>query len=55
MKVTKAFWLSCVLVLVFAFAPKAQEASIKLGAPEIGLNQYFTITMNFYVFHITKL
>jgi len=45
MKVTKVFVFSYILVLVFAFTAKAQEASIKLGASEIGLNQYFTITI----------
>ncbi len=45
MRVTKAFGLSCVLMLVFVLSSKAQEASITLGQPQIGLNQYFTITV----------
>jgi hypothetical protein len=32
-------------MFITAFTTTAQDASIKLGAPEIGLNQYFTVTI----------
>ncbi|MEQ9403279.1 MAG: BatD family protein [Cyclobacteriaceae bacterium] len=43
MRITKTLVLSCLLVLT-GFIIQAQEVSIKLGEPKIGLNQYFTIT-----------
>lgn len=45
MGITKTLWLSCILTLL-GFCPFAQEVSIKLGEPKIGLNQYFTVTIS---------
>lgn len=45
MKLTKTFGLSCVLFVLLGFTSQAQDVSIKLGNPKIGLNQYFTVTV----------
>ncbi len=45
MKLTKTISLSCVLIVMLFLTSKAQEVSIALGEPKIGLNQYFTITI----------
>ncbi len=45
MKVTKALGLSCIMIMLFVSSVRGQEASIKLGASAIGLNQYFTVTI----------
>lgn len=44
MKLTKKLGISCSFFLVF-LASSAQDAKIKLGQANIGLNQYFTITI----------
>ena len=45
MKFTKKIVFGLVLALISFSQAFAQEASIKLGANEVGLNQYFTITI----------
>lgn len=45
MKLTQTFGLSCVLFILLGLSSQAQEVTIKLGNPKIGLNQYFTVTI----------
>lgn len=45
MKLTSKFWIGCVTFLLAALPVKAQDVSIKLGQDKIGINQYFTITV----------
>ncbi|MEM7297577.1 MAG: BatD family protein, partial [Bacteroidota bacterium] len=44
MKLTIKVWLSCVFSAL-TFLASAQDVSIKMGKNEIGLNEYFTITI----------
>ena len=46
MKLTNKFWLGCVVLLISTVNAISQDdVAIKLGAAEIGLNQYFTVTI----------
>ena len=45
MKLTNKFLIGCAAILVFATNLFSQEVSIKLGQNEIGINQYFTISV----------
>lgn len=45
MKLTGKFLLGCALIIMSALPLFAQNASIKIGKNEIGLNQYFTISI----------
>ncbi|WP_462254371.1 BatD family protein [Ekhidna sp.] len=45
MKLTNKFWIGCAVILLSASKVFAQDASIKIGTNEIGINQYFTITI----------
>lgn len=45
MRRTKTIGVSCILLVMLALSAHAQEASVQLGQPKIGLNQYFTITI----------
>ncbi|WP_370090276.1 BatD family protein [Ekhidna sp.] len=45
MKLTNKFLIGCAIVLVSATNIFAQDVSIKLGENEIGVNQYFTVTI----------
>ncbi len=46
MKLTNKFWIGCAIALVSATNIFAQDVSIKLGENEIGVNQYFTVTIH---------
>lgn len=45
MKLTNKFWIGCALILVSVANIFSQDVSIKLGQNEIGINQYFTVTI----------
>ena len=45
MKLTNKFLIGCAAILVFVTNLFSQDVSIKLGQNEIGINQYFTITV----------
>ena len=45
MKVTKNFGLGLMILIITSLNLEAQEVSIKLGKNEIGLNEYFTISI----------
>ena len=45
MKLTNKFWIGCALILVSVANVFAQDVSIKLGQNEIGINQYFSVTI----------
>lgn len=45
MRATIRFGLSCILMAIMSLKIYSQDVSIKLGNPNIGLNQYFTITI----------
>lgn len=45
MKITKRIWISCLTMLLSASTLLSQEVSIELGKNQIGINQYFTITV----------
>ncbi|MEO9482592.1 MAG: BatD family protein [Ekhidna sp.] len=45
MKLTNKFWIGCAVILVSATNIFSQDASIKIGQNEIGINQYFTISI----------
>ncbi len=45
MKLTNKFWIGCAVILISTANIFAQDASIKIGTNEIGINQYFTITI----------
>ncbi len=45
MKITNKFWLGCMVLLISITKVLSQDVAIKLGENEIGLNQYFTITV----------
>ncbi|MEO9872824.1 BatD family protein [Ekhidna sp.] len=45
MKLTNKFLIGCAGILLFVTNVFSQDVSIKLGKNEIGINQYFTITL----------
>ncbi|MEQ6167264.1 BatD family protein [Ekhidna sp. MALMAid0563] len=45
MRLTNKFLIGCAIILVFATNLFSQDVSIKIGNNEIGINQYFTITI----------
>jgi len=45
MKITKKSWIGLVISIITSLNLMAQEVSIGLGESEIGINQYFTITI----------
>lgn len=45
MKLTNKFWIGCAVILVSATKIFSQEVSVKIGQNEIGINQYFTVTI----------
>ncbi|WP_425393041.1 BatD family protein [Ekhidna sp.] len=45
MKLTNKILLGCAVMLVFTMSVFSQDISIKIGENEIGINQYFTITI----------
>ena len=45
MKLTNKFWIGCAVILVSATNIFPQDVSIKIGQNEIGINQYFTVTI----------
>ncbi|WP_420317531.1 BatD family protein [Ekhidna sp.] len=45
MKLTNKILIGCAAVLVFSTSVFCQDVSVKIGQNEIGINQYFTITV----------
>ena len=45
MRLTNKFWIGCAVILISATNIFSQDVSIKIGKNEIGINQYFTITI----------
>lgn len=45
MKLTNKFWIGCAVILISATNIFAQDVAIKVGKNEIGINQYFTVTI----------
>lgn len=45
MRLTNKFWIGCAVILISATNIFSQEVSVKLGENEIGINQYFTVTI----------
>ena len=43
--ITNKLWLGCVVLLISSTKILSQDVAIKLGENEIGLNQYFTVTI----------
>jgi len=42
---TREGWLGCLMVLIFSLPALAQEKQVEIGDTEIGMNQYFRITI----------
>lgn len=42
---TRVGWLGCLFILIFSVTARAQDVSVAVGQTEIGLNQYFQITL----------
>lgn len=45
MRLTNKFWIGCAVILISATNILSQDVAIKLGENEIGINQYFTVTI----------
>ncbi|MEP1035597.1 BatD family protein [Ekhidna sp.] len=45
MRLTNKFWIGCAVILISATNIFSQEVSVNLGNNEIGINQYFTVTI----------
>lgn len=45
MRLTNKFWIGCAVILISATNIFSQDVSIKIGKNEIGINQYFTVTI----------
>ncbi len=45
MKITNKIWIGCMVLLISTTKILSQDVAIKLGENEIGVNQYFTITI----------
>ncbi len=46
MKKTQVVLISCLLSMLVTLASEAQDVTVQLGANEIGLNQYFTVSIS---------
>ncbi len=45
MRLTNKFWIGCAVILISATNIFSQDVSVKIGENEIGINQYFTVTI----------
>ena len=45
MRLTNKFWIGCAAILLSATNIFSQDVSIRIGENEIGINQYFTVTI----------